>query len=159
MESEQELGVQPLEDPALALSTLANLKVHNSLLVKATGGAVGEIYFFTRHLYWLLTSAENWLTSLSIISTTAFTSKAAVVKMKGVSPYSSDEAACLQFVVLFLLCNVASSPLVYAQTSNACEPHKKIARNQWKQPTDLSKLTEISRKTHWPALHQSGTFW
>lgn len=53
-----------LEDPALVLSPLAHLKFRNSLLVKATGGAVGEIYVFTRRLCWLLTGAEHSSPSL-----------------------------------------------------------------------------------------------
>lgn len=46
------------------LSPLAHLKFCSSLPVKATGGAVGEIYVFARRLCWLLTSAERSSPSL-----------------------------------------------------------------------------------------------
>lgn len=46
------------------LSPLAHLEFHNSLLVKATGGAVGEIDVFTHRGCWLLTGAEHSSPSL-----------------------------------------------------------------------------------------------
>lgn len=137
-----------MEDLALVLSTLANLKVCNSLLVKATGGAVGEIYFFTHHLYWLLTSTENSLTSLQYnFHRCIHQQSCSGQDAMGESSFPGG-AAGLQLVALFLLCRVASSPLVCAHISSAHEPHKKFVSNQWKQPRDLSKLTEIIRKTH-----------
>lgn len=41
----QELGVRPWETLLWFFSPLANLKAHNSLPLKATGDAVGEICF------------------------------------------------------------------------------------------------------------------
>lgn len=92
-ERQEELGVHPLEDPALVLSPLAHLKFHNSLLVKATGGAVGEIYVFTHHLCRLLTSAERSSPSLQPHFCHCLDQQSCSGQGGRVSPYSPGKAA------------------------------------------------------------------
>lgn len=139
--------MQPLAGPALVVSTLAALKVYNSLLVKATGGAVGEIYSFTHHVYWLLTSAENSLGSPRCHFHRCFHQQSCSGQ-EGMGESSFPwKAACLQLLLLSLPC---SHSVLMSCTRRVW--------NQWKPPTDLSKLTEISRKAPGAALHPSRAF-
>lgn len=116
----------------MVLSTLANLKVHNSLPVRAKGGAVGGIYFFTHHLYGLLTSAENSLSSLQYHCNHCIHQQSCSSKDERGEfffpcslPAARAPAAALQSGFLSPRCS---------QTRDAHGLHTGFVWRQWKQP-------------------------
>lgn len=126
----------------MVLSARTNLKVPNSLLVRAKGGAVGGIYLFTHRLYGLLTSAENSLPSLQYpcnhcIHQQSCSSKdergESLFPWRSCLPAAHAHALALQSGFFSPWCS---------QTRGAHGLHTEFVWKQWKQPPNEQKFLE-----------------